>query len=61
MLTGNGTFSVESFYNFLNNGRLRYLVARFFWEILAKENQLIQLVGVKGHDLFHGESPEKTM
>lgn len=30
-------------------------------KILAKENQLIQLVGVKGHDLFPGESHEKMM
>lgn len=30
-LTGKGAFSVKSFYNFLNDGGLRCLIARFFW------------------------------
>lgn len=30
-LTGNGAFSVKSFYNFLNDGGLHCPVARFFW------------------------------
>lgn len=30
-LTGNGVFSVKSFYNFLNDGGLRCQVPKFFW------------------------------
>lgn len=31
MLTTNGSFSLKSFYNFLNDGGMRCSVARFFW------------------------------
>ncbi|XP_039126955.1 uncharacterized protein LOC120263117 [Dioscorea cayenensis subsp. rotundata] len=34
-LTGNGSFSVKSFYNFLNDGGLRCPVADFFWRQLC--------------------------
>lgn len=31
MLSGNGIFSMKSFYNFLNDEGVQYPMARFFW------------------------------